>query len=154
MFVFSVAACFRGGATISRPYHDRFSLLPQIPDTGHHVGEDACPAIPAYRRFTSRSVLQPSLGFHPTSPRGDAVAFRSRLPPIGPAKDLHLHAHLQSLSHAQRTHRTCFILPSVGQVQRHTLRERSSLPLTPRRCALRADAANVATLRRNSCAFA
>ena len=66
-----------------------FPSRSQIPDTGRRVGEAACPVIPAYRRFTLRSVLQPSLGFHPTPPHGDAVAFRSRLPPIGPAKDLH-----------------------------------------------------------------
>jgi len=63
----------------------------------------------AYRRFTVRSVLRSSSGFHPTPPHGDAVAFRSRLPPVGPAKDSHLHAHLLSSSHAQRTPRqeTC-----------------------------------------------
>jgi len=42
----------------------------------------------ACRRFTIRSVLQPSFGFHPTPPHGDAVAFRSRLPPVRPRKGL------------------------------------------------------------------
>ena len=58
------------------------------PDTGRRVGEDTHPAVSACRRFTVRSVLQHSLGFHPTTPHGDAVAFRSRLPPVRPRKGL------------------------------------------------------------------
>ena len=42
----------------------------------------------ACRRFTVCSVRQSSSGFHPTRPHGRAVAFRSRLPPVGPAEDL------------------------------------------------------------------
>ena len=58
------------------------TVLPRL-DTGRRVGAHAHPDRPACSGVHFRSVLRFASSFHPTEPRGPAVAVHVRFPPVG-----------------------------------------------------------------------